>query len=227
MSKKNVFLLIANPLMLRAWHGKLMWQIIIVKERLSQEQHPCFVHCVTQLVSVARTLAPVCDMTFLKEWWLPGTAPARCGKRGRTSCSNFSQLQQTPLAECTGVTSISSHTVHSPLFHLSPHHSPHCQQFPGGPGSWDQSCYCSEHDLRFSLKSRVSVGGRPEQVGGERWQEDRGTHTTGAEAKRPVLSTGILLLWPLLPTSSPFGALFSLCGQEFFPQHVSIKLGCL
>lgn len=45
--RENVFLLIANPLMLRAWQGKLMQQIIVLKERLSQEQHPCFVHCVT------------------------------------------------------------------------------------------------------------------------------------------------------------------------------------
>lgn len=45
--QENVFLLIANPLMLHAWQGKLTWQMIIVEGRLSQEQHLCFVHCVT------------------------------------------------------------------------------------------------------------------------------------------------------------------------------------
>ena len=36
--------------------------------------------------------------------------------------------------------------------------------------------------------------------------EVKGSHPTGAGAEGPVLSTGILLLWPLLPTSSLFAA---------------------
>lgn len=62
--RENVFLLIANPVMLRAQQGKLMWPIISVEGRWNQGQDPCSVQCVTELVSVARTLALVGGRTF-------------------------------------------------------------------------------------------------------------------------------------------------------------------
>lgn len=100
------------------------------------------------LVSVAETLALVCNRTFFGRVVVIRHRPSQMKVEGETSCPHIPQLHQTPSAESSSVPFVSHHASLLPPL-LSPHFSPSClQQLSGLSGIWDSSLYCSEHNPR-------------------------------------------------------------------------------